>query len=249
MSQRRFFHLLFHTLVLVLWACTPEPEPAAGEYATLRQQMIQAIEADVRVTSRYIGKTRLDPQIMAVMARMPRHEFVPETLRESAYENRPQPIGQGQTISQPYIVALMTDMLALESDAVVLEVGTGSGYQAAVLGELASTVYSIEIVEALGIQARERLNRLGYDNIQVRIGDGYAGWPEQAPFDAIIVTAAAEQIPEPLIEQLKPGGRMAIPVGAAWSTQELILLSKDEDGQVSKRSVLPVAFVPLTGDR
>jgi protein-L-isoaspartate(D-aspartate) O-methyltransferase len=250
MLRRCFDHRILPAVALALWAgaCTPGPDlPTAEEYSAMHRQMMRAIEQDVRETVAYIGKDRLDPRVMEAVARVPRHEFVPLSERTYAYENRPLPIGEGQTISQPYIVALMTDMLALEPDAVVLEVGTGSGYQAAVLAELAARVYSIEIVEALGLAARERLARLGYDNVEVRIGDGYAGWPEQAPFDAVIVTAAAPHIPDPLVEQLKKGGRMAIPVGDAWFTQQLMLVTKDENGQVSSRSVLPVAFVPLTG--
>ncbi len=163
--------------------------------------------------------------------------------------NRPLPIGHGQTISQPYIVALMTELLAPKAGDVVLEVGTGSGYQAAVLAELGARVYTIEIVPPLANSAALRLEQLGYSNVEVRLGDGYYGWPEHAPFDGIIVTAAANAIPPPLIEQLKPGGRMLIPVGAPFSAQELIVLVKDTKGKVSTRSVLPVAFVPLTGSR
>jgi protein-L-isoaspartate(D-aspartate) O-methyltransferase len=191
----------------------------------------------------------LDPRVLQAMDEVPRHEFVPESIRASAYEDRPLPIGHGQTISQPYIVALMTALARIKPDGVVLEVGTGSGYQAAVLAKLASKVYSIEIVEPLGRQAAERLHRLGYTNVEVRIGDGYAGWPEHAPFDAILVTAAPDHVPEPLIEQLKPGGRLVVPVGMPGAIQELMLIQKDPTGRVTRRKVISVSFVPLTGDR
>jgi protein-L-isoaspartate(D-aspartate) O-methyltransferase len=181
------------------------------------------------------------------MGRVPRHEFVPPELVRRAYENAPLPIGQGQTISQPFIVALSTDLVEPKPADVVLEVGTGSGYQAAVLAELVQRVYSIEIVESLGREAERRLEAAGYRNVTVRIGDGYAGWPERAPFDAIVVTAGAPHVPEPLVAQLKPGGRMVIPVDAGAFGQDLLLIRKAADGTVSRRVVLPVRFVPLTG--
>ncbi len=190
----------------------------------------------------------LDPRVLEAMERVPRHEFVPESARAAAYDDRPLPIGHGQTISQPYIVALMTALVRVGHDDVVLEVGTGSGYQAAVLSLLAAKVYTIEIIEPLGREAAARLRRLGYDNVEVQIGDGYAGWPEHSPFDAIVVTAAPDHLPNPLIEQLKPGGRMVVPVGSQGSVQELMLIEKDETGRITQRKVLPVAFVPLTGD-
>ncbi len=220
---------------------------AAGEpdYAKLRQVLIERIEADVRATAAYIGKARLDDRVMAALASVPRHEFVPESERSYAYRNRPLPIGYGQTISQPYIVALMTDLLALGEDSVVLEIGTGSAYQAAVLAELVARVYTIEIVAPLGRAARERLARLGYGNVEVRIGDGYDGWAEHAPFDAIMVTAAASHVPPPLLGQLKPGGRLVIPVGNRFLTQQLILIEKHDDGALIATQVLPVRFVPL----
>jgi protein-L-isoaspartate(D-aspartate) O-methyltransferase len=176
---------------------------------------------------------------------VPRHRFVPEGYRGDAYADSPLPIGEGQTISQPYIVALMTSLLELDGDEKVLEIGTGSGYQAAVLARLVREVYSVEILRPLGEQARTTLEELGYENVQVRVGDGYKGWPEKAPFDAIIVTAAPERIPEPLIEQLKVGGRLVIPVGNFW--QNLLVITKTADG-VEKRTVLPVRFVPMTGE-
>ena len=190
---------------------------------------------------------RLAPSVMAALGRVPRHRFVPPALAHRAYENSPLPIGQGQTISQPYIVALSTDLIEPKPGDVVLEVGTGSGYQAAVLAELVKTVYSIEIVEPLGREAERRLAANGYRNVVVRIGDGYAGWPERAPFDAIVVTAAAPHVPEPLVAQLKPGGRMVIPVDAGAFGQDLLLIRKHADGTLSRTVVLPVRFVPLTG--
>ena len=184
---------------------------------------------------------------MDVLNSVERHRFVPAREISNAYENRPLPIGHGQTISQPYIVALMTDLLEPEPGDVVLEIGTGSGYQAAVLAGLVERVYSIEIIEALQEQAAARLRRLGYDNVVTRLGDGYFGWPEQAPFDAIIVTAAASHVPPPLIGQLKPGGRMVIPVGGRFATQHLLLLEKNAAGEILTRQIAAVRFVPLTG--
>ena len=185
-----------------------------------------------------------DPRVLDAMRRVPRHEFVPEPLRGSAYADSPLPIGHDQTISQPYIVAFMTEALQLEPSHRVLEIGTGSGYQAAILGELAKEVYTIEIVAPLADRARETLKRLGYTNIHVRTGNGYLGWPEQAPFDRVMVTAAPDKIPQPLIEQLRVGGLMAIPVGVG--DQELLILRKTEKGMETLRT-LPVRFVPMTG--
>jgi protein-L-isoaspartate(D-aspartate) O-methyltransferase len=181
------------------------------------------------------------------MGKVPRHRFVPERAVRDAYRNHPLPIGEGQTISQPYIVALSTDLIDPQPGHVVLEIGTGSGYQAAVLAELVRDVYSIEIVEPLGKDAAARLAALGYRNVDVRIGDGYRGWPEKAPFDGIVVTAAAPFVPEPLVAQLKAGGRMVIPVGADRGAQELLLIEKKADGTIDRRVVLPVRFVPMTG--
>ena len=182
------------------------------------------------------------------MGKVERHRFVPADLAAFAYLNRPLPIGYGQTISQPFIVALMTDLMRVKAGDKVLEIGTGSGYQAAVLAEMASSVYSIEIIEPLGKQAGDRLKSLGYRNVQTRVGDGYYGWPEAAPFDAIMVTAAASHVPPPLIKQLKPGGRMVIPLGTQFMTQYLMLVEKQQDGSVTTRQMLPVRFVPLTGE-
>ena len=178
---------------------------------------------------------------------LPRHEFVPENLQEDSYKDRPLPIGYGQTISQPLIVALMTDILNVDRTGVVLEVGTGSGYQAAVAAELVGRVYTIEIIPNLAHSAADRLRRLGYTNVTVRVGDGYFGWPEAAPFDEIIVTAAAAHIPPPLLQQLKPGGRMVIPVGPSLGQQHLTVVERSADGRVRTRQLFPVRFVPLTG--
>jgi protein-L-isoaspartate(D-aspartate) O-methyltransferase len=183
---------------------------------------------------------------MAAMGRVPRHLFVPPEQQPYAYEDRPLAIGHKQTISQPYIVALMTDLLKLGSQDQVLEIGTGSGYQAAVLSELVRSVYTIEIVEPLAVEARQRLARLGYRNVEVRTGDGYKGWEENAPFDAIMVTAGADEIPPPLLRQLKPGGRMVIPVGPTDGIQYLTLIEKQADGSLHSRKVIPVRFVPFT---
>jgi protein-L-isoaspartate(D-aspartate) O-methyltransferase len=218
------------------------------DYRSARQAMVAEIESKVRETRSYIGREALNPAVMQAMGRVPRHEFVPEDRRTFAYLNRPLPIGHGQTISQPYIVALMTDLLEVDDTSKVLEVGTGSGYQAAILAELVDAVYTLEIVEPLAESAAERLKRLDYRNVYTRFGDGYCGWPGEAPFDAIIVTAAADHVPPPLIEQLKPGGRMIIPVGHRFLTQELMLVEKQPDGRVISRQILPVTFVPLTGE-
>ena len=244
---KRIWPLVLALLVAVAPVAPVAPVAASGgqDYAESRRLLIESIEDDVRATAAYIGRARLDDRVMAALARVPRHEFVPEGVRSYAYENRPLPIGYGQTISQPYIVALMTDLLALGEDSVVLEIGTGSAYQAAVLAELADRVYTIEIVEPLGSAARRRLARLGYDNVEVRIGDGYDGWAEHAPFDAIMVTAAASHVPPPLLGQLKPGGRLVIPVGDRFFTQQLILIDKRDDGALTMTQVLPVRFVPL----
>ncbi|MGD0059517.1 MAG: protein-L-isoaspartate(D-aspartate) O-methyltransferase [Verrucomicrobiia bacterium] len=187
-----------------------------------------------------------DARVLAAMRKVPRHEFVPEHLADAAYEDHPLPIGYGQTISQPYIVALMTELLRLTSGAKVLEVGTGCGYQTAVLAEIAAEVYSMEIIEPLANESADRLQRLGYKNIQIKRGDGYLGWPEHAPFDAIIVTAGAEHIPPPLVQQLKTGGRMVIPVGEPHAEQALLLVQKGSNGEVITRNVSAVLFVPLT---
>jgi protein-L-isoaspartate(D-aspartate) O-methyltransferase len=215
-------------------------------YTGLRHAMVRDLERYARSVGDEIEQPELDPRVLAALGRVPRHLFVPEAERADAYENRPLGIGHGQTISQPYIVALMTDLLEIEPNDIVLEIGTGSGYQAAVLAELAERVYTVEIIEPLARSARKRLRELGYHNITARTGDGYYGWQAHAPFDAIIVTAAASAIPPPLIQQLKAGGRMVIPVGSAFFTQQLMLVEKAQDGTVTTRQILPVRFVPLT---
>jgi len=220
---------------------------AGDVYQEKRQQMLAVIQHSVKMTESYLGKASLDKRVEEAMLAVPRHKFVPLDSRPYAYENTALRIGHQQTISQPYIVALMTDLAAVTPESVVLEVGTGSGYQAAVLSELVSHVYSIEIIEALGLEARLLLQDLGYNNVTVKIGDGYYGWPEHAPFDAILVTAAAKHIPEQLIQQLKPGGRLVIPVGEQRQSQSLRVLTKGPGGKIEQRDVLPVVFVPLTG--
>lgn len=193
------------------------------------------------------GRDITHPRVLEAMKRVPRHRFVPKADRKRAYRDHPLPIGHRQTISQPYIVALMSQLAQPKSDHRALDIGTGSGYQAAVLAELVERVYSIEIVEPLAESARARLEELGYDNVEVRHGDGYRGWPEHAPFDVIIVAAAPDHIPELLIEQLAPGGRLVIPVGGGFF-QQLIVVEKDPDGNVHQRTVAPVGFVPMTGE-
>lgn len=210
-------------------------------------RLLEEIREEVRDTKWLTGRAALDARVLDALRQVPRQEFVPPPLRYDAYANYPLPIGCGQTISQPYIVALMTDLIRPGRDDVVLEVGTGSGYQAAVLSRLVKQVYSLEIVEELAADASERLRRLGYDNVEVRAGDGRQGWPEHAPYDAIVVTAAALEVPSALLEQLKPGGTLVIPVGAQHAAQDLFVIERRKDGRFEKRHVLPVAFVPLTG--
>jgi len=205
-------------------------------FARQRKQMVEE-----QITNRGIS----DVRVLGAMETVPRHMFIPEKNRRFSYNDCPLPIGYGQTISQPYIVAFMTGLLQPGEDDVVLEVGTGSGYQAAILAKLVKQVYTVEIVEELGKEAQKRLKSMGFDNVEVKIGDGYQGWPEHAPFDGIIVTAAAKKVPQPLIEQLKPSGRMVIPVGGVFSVQELMLITKDASSKVIKKSIIPVRFVPL----
>ncbi len=207
--------------------------------------LITEIRNDVRRTRHFVGKDALDEEVLSALTRVPRQEFVPDSLRDFAYENRPLSIGHGQTISQPYIVALMTDMLAIKPAHRVLEVGTGSGYQSAVLAEMGAEVYTLEVVAELSSAAQNRLVRLGYREIYYRVGDGYQGWPEEAPYDSIIVTAAAPFLPEALVEQLRPAGRMAIPIGQPHSNQNLIQVVKDVQGRATMTKVLPVVFVPM----
>jgi protein-L-isoaspartate(D-aspartate) O-methyltransferase len=212
-----------------------------------RAAMVRTIQGYGGEVAQAVGPKGFDPRVIEAMGTVPRHQFVPERLKARAYENRPLPIGLGQTISQPLIVALMTHLLAPRSDHVVLEVGTGSGYQAAVLAHLVRRVHTIEILPALAEEAAVRLGRLGYDNVVVRAGDGYHGWEEVAPFDGIIVTATTDHVPPRLVRQLKPGGRMVIPLGDPAEVQHLTVVEVDAAGTVRTRRVLPVRFVPLTG--
>ncbi|MFQ5773076.1 MAG: protein-L-isoaspartate(D-aspartate) O-methyltransferase [Kiloniellaceae bacterium] len=220
-----------------------------------RMAMVAEIESDVAQTRKWLGKRALDPRVIAALGKVPRHLFVPEANQRAAYENRPQPIGHGQTISQPYMVAIMSDLAAIGPRDRVLEIGTGCGYQTAVLAELAERVYTVEVVPELARPAAERLRRLGYDNVEVRVGDGAQGWAEHAPYDAILVAAAAwRRAPPALIGQLAPGGRLVVPVDRSKAAarypftdqeQDLVVITKDRAGRTSERKVLPVAFVPL----
>lgn len=218
-----------------------------ADYALARAAMVDEVGLFARL-ARDTGADALDENVMRSLDTVERHEFVPARQKSFAYENRPLPIGHGQTISQPYIVALMTDLIQPGADDVVLEIGTGSGYQAAILAKLVKHVYSIEIIEALADESAARLKRLGYDNVTTKLADGYYGWEEHAPFDAIVVTAAASHVPPPLVQQLKPGGRMLIPVGGRFMTQQLLLIEKTVDDEVITRQIASVRFVPLTGE-
>ena len=211
-------------------------------------QMLRTIQDECRFTAGHTGIKKISDRVMDAMARVVREDFVPDDMKPFAYDNRPLPIGDGQTISQPFIVALMTELLDPQPDDVILEVGAGSGYQAAILSVLVQKVYSIEIVESLAAKARTNLKKMGYDNIEVVSADGYKGLPDKGPFDGIIMTAAAPYIPQPLKEQIRPGGRMVVPVGRPYSSQILQLVEKKNDGRVEENNVLAVAFVPLTGD-
>ena len=214
-----------------------------------RASMLATLDDEYRRTAARTGLSQPDPRVRDAMARVPRERFVPWQQASRAYWNGPLPIGQGQTISQPFIVALMTELIDPRPNAVVLEIGTGSGYQAAILSGLVKQIYSVEVVERLARDAAQRLAHLGYHNVEVKYGDGYCGWPEHAPYDAIIVTAVAPSIPAPLLEQLAPGGRMVIPLGAEAYDQHLTLVEKDSAGHTHLQSVLPVTFVPMTGER
>jgi len=218
-----------------------------ANYETERRALVELLREESALAVDY-GAPAISEATLAVIGKVPRHEFVPDPEKRYAYRNHPLPIGGGQTISQPYIVALMTELAEVAKDDVVLEIGTGSGYQAAVLSELAGSVFTIEIIDWLGERAARDLERLGYANVTVRIGDGYAGWPEHAPYDAILVTAAPEQVPQPLVDQLAVGGRLVVPVGAQDSLQVLRLMTKEADGVVRVESVIPVRFVPMTRD-
>ncbi|KKL89948.1 hypothetical protein LCGC14_1909600 [marine sediment metagenome] len=206
------------------------------DYAWKRKNMVER---------QIVARGVRDKKVLEAMESVPRHLFIPEEFRQYSYYDQPLPIGLGQTISQPYIVALMTEMLDVDNDDIILEIGTGSGYQAAVLSKIVKEVYTIEIIEDLGLQAEERLKSLGFNNVYVKIADGSLGWPDRAPFDAIIVTAAAEKIPDPLIKQLKSGGKMVIPVDSSFLGQDLLIVEKDESGEISIEKTIPVRFVPL----
>ena len=252
--------LLCFSLILLFVACAKQEQKAE---ATKQEQKIEiteqekkvgiteqekdeyAFEREKMVSRQIVARGVSDKLVLAAMRKVQRHKFVPENMVRYAYEDRPLPIGEDQTISQPYIVALMTEVLELKGGEKVLEIGTGSGYQAAILAEIVAGVYTIEIVESLARTAEERLKGMGYENITVRFGDGYKGWVEHEPFDGVIVTCAPDHIPQPLVDQLKIGGRMVIPVGARF--QELVLLTKTETGMVRK-NIAPVRFVPMTGE-
>ena len=238
-------HSVLRTLGLVA-ALASGCAQAQDPYVRERQTLLKEIEAMARETGAETGRAVFSTRVMAAMAKVPRHRFVSASYGPLSYANRPLPIGHGQTISQPYIVALMTELLDVEPGDSVLEIGTGSGYQAAVLAELAHKVYSIEIVEPIGVNAAALLQQLGYKNIETRIGDGYEGWAEHAPFDAIVVTAAAPHVPPALIAQLKLGGRMVIPLGPEAEVQFLHVMIKQPDGSILNQRSLPVRFVPLT---
>jgi protein-L-isoaspartate(D-aspartate) O-methyltransferase len=241
-----FSAIMFLIINLFSPIMTRAEQRTSNRFDLARKRLIREIEADVQATSTHIGADRLDPVVIKAMNAVKRHRFVPKAFINRAYENNPLPIGYGQTISQPYIVALMSNLLALSPGDLVLEVGTGSGYQAAVLAEMGMFVHSIEIIRPLAESARDRLQAEGYRSVQTLVGDGYFGWEKKAPFDGIIVTAATDHIPPPLIAQLKNGGRMVIPVGGRFSVQQLVLVIKDNKGTVSTRQILPVRFVPLT---
>lgn len=242
----RLRHWLIATAIFigtVPLSAAAEPPPAAP----LKRALWDTVELQVLRLRGELGFSRLTPAVREALYTVPRHEFVPEGQKRYAYENRPLPIGHGQTISQPLIVATMTELLAVEPGDRVFELGTGSGYQAAVLGELGVELFSMEIIAPLAERARETLDRLGYQDVKTRLGDGYNGWSEHAPFDAIIVTAASDHIPPPLLRQLKPGGRMLIPVGNRYLTQKMVLVTKDEEGRIRTQEMMAVTFVPLTG--
>ncbi len=239
--------ILSAVALLALTAPAAGSEAEGDGFAARRAAMVETIEREVRATSSFLGRDVLDGRVVEALSRVPRHRFVPAKLAGSAYDNRPLAIGHGQTISQPYIVAIMTDLLDLEPDDRVLEIGTGSGYQAAILAQIVDSVFTMEIVPPLAERAAALLSDLGYDNVETRLADGYYGWPAEAPFDAIVVTAAGTHVPPPLIEQLATPGRMIIPVGSRFMVQQLILVTKNAEGEISLDQVLPVRFVPLTG--
>jgi len=250
--MRNEFKSLYSILIAVLLSLTClETETACGikEDLSSYDEAVYERERTKMVEWQIKARGVKDPRVLKAMQSVPRHLFIPEGLRQHSYEDTPVPIGSGQTISQPYIVAFMTELLDLDKNDTVLEVGTGSGYQAAVLAEIVKQVFTIEINEKLGLEAEERLKEMGYTNIDVRIGDGYNGLPDEAPFDAIIVTAAPTHIPQPLVDQLRPGGRMVIPVGPSYETQSLVLITKKEDGEILRETITLVRFVPLLREK
>ncbi len=238
-------------LYCILYNCVPFSQSTGSDSIVFARENIGLTEEDYAwkrknmVERQIVARGVRDKKVLEAMESVPRHLFIPEEFRQYSYYDQPLPIGLGQTISQPYIVALMTEMLDVDNDDIILEIGTGSGYQAAVLSKIVKEVYTIEIIEDLGLQAEERLKSLGFNNVYVKIADGSLGWPDRAPFDAIIVTAAAEKIPDPLIKQLKSGGKMVIPVDSSFLGQDLLIVEKDESGEISIEKTIPVRFVPL----
>lgn len=246
--MKKIKHIVFWLIIIgIILLLFSTHVIAEDDFQRQRQLMVENIKAELVMSGDFLKQAPLDETVFEALLKVPRHDFVPDSERVHAYENRPLPIGYGQTISQPYIVAMMTNLLNLKKNHRVLEIGTGSGYQAAILAELSDNVYSIEIIEGLGKQAAHNLKKAGYAAVHIRIGDGYYGWEAVAPFDGIVVTAVTSHIPPPLIKQLKPGGRMVIPVGSAFMTQYLVLLMKDAANKVITRQIVPVSFVPLTG--
>ena len=246
--MKRIKHIVFWIVVIGLILLLFSTHVIAGDaFMKQRNELVDEIKEDVIKTRHFLESGTLDERVLEALRKVPRHEFVSEDQQSAAYENRPLAIGYGQTISQPYIVAIMTDLLKPKKTDRILEIGTGSGYQAAILAELVDSVYTIEIVEELAKLGVENLKRANYKNVHTRTGDGYYGWESEAPFDGIIVTAVASHVPPPLIKQLKPGGRMILPVGGQFMMQYLTLIMKDSDNKVTTRQLLPVSFVPLTG--
>jgi protein-L-isoaspartate(D-aspartate) O-methyltransferase len=241
------FILALTLLLLGARTCSGAEAPNSSQFRAERESLVREIERQVVATRFELGTDRLDPSVLAAMRAVPRHEFVPLPLRSEAYANHPLPIGADQTISQPYIVAIMSHLLGVGRGDKVYELGTGSGYQAAVLGEMGVDVYSMDIVPELAKRAQETLARLGYESVRVRVGDGYLGWPEAAPFDGILVTAAIDHVPPPLVEQLATNGRLVMPLGPPGWTQQLVVLEKTDSGALKRKSLLPVRFVPVTG--
>ena len=235
------------TAGLLMAAAAAFAQDVDEHFAALRSELVEEVRNDAGFAGGAAAGGFAD-RVMRSLATVPRHEFVPDDEISRAYQNRPLPIGHGQTISQPYIVALMTHLMQPERGDVVLEVGTGSGYQAAILSGVVDSVYTVEIIEPLLVEATARLERLGYGNVTTKLGDGYYGWEEHAPFDAIVVTAAASHVPPPLIRQLRPGGRLIIPVGGRFLTQQLLLIEKGDNGEIVTRQIAAVRFVPLTGE-